>query len=173
MEKNIIDKIINTHADRVLIKYYPYIDNFKNIIDIKDITYTNNLDKYLKKCRNIKEQKYSELSINDKYVEIHDTGNKYYKKQLYIYIPDIVKGVYILELLNKCDSYCIPHIVDYHSNIMYEKKIYQYKDIDICYNTVNNKTYLEINKTIDTNNLEISINNFTNHIDELIKNNII
>ena len=173
MEKNIIDKIINTHADRVLIKYYPYIDNFKNTINIKDISDTKNLVKYLKKYRNIKEQKYSESSINDKYVEIHNTGNKYYKKQLYIYIPDIIKGIYILELITECDSYCIPHIIDYHSNIMYEKKIYQYEYIDICYNTVNNKTYLEINKTINTNNIEISINTFTKHIDELIKNNII
>jgi hypothetical protein len=174
METCIIDEIKDKKMSTVILKYYPYIDDYKNMIDIKDKPENKNLSQYVKQCRNIKVIRYNEVSVYDKYVTINTTcDNIYYRKQLYIYIPDSKPGIYILELRDNCFPECIPHIIDYHSNVEYKKNIYEFDDVNICYNTVNNKTYLEINKTIDITNTEKNVSDFIKNIDSFIKRKII
>lgn len=174
MEPRIIKQINDTKSDTVILKYYPYVDDFKNILDIKVNIDNKKMNLYIKKCKNKIENKYNEVSVNDKYARIDNSEKTiYYKKQLYLYIPENIKGIYILEFRLICNSYSIPHIVDYHSNITYAEIIYQYPDYNICYNTSNNNTYLEINKTIDTNNIDNNINTFINSINNLTEQQII
>lgn len=174
MEKDMIRQINCTKIDTIILKYYPYIDSSNNILDIKDNLDNKNIYKYIKKCKKVIENKYIEVSINDKYARLDNAGTTiYYKKQLYLYIPENIKGVYVLELRMNCNCYTIPHIIDYHSNITYDEIIHQFIDINICYITTVNNTYLEINKKIDTNNIENNINIFINSINTLTHQQII
>ena len=174
MELNMINQINDVKSDTIILKYYPYIDDFNNILDIKANTNDKKTQKYLTRCNNIIDTTYNEVSINDKYARIYVDGNIIcYKKQLYLHIPENIKGIYILELRLTCDSYCLPNIIDYHSNIKCDEKMYKFTDINICYNTNNNNTYFEINKSINMNNIENDINTFINKCNQLIQNDII
>ena len=172
MDKYIVNCINNRKINNIILKYYPYVDDNKNLLVVNDRK--KDMDRYIKKCNTIKEEKYCEISVNNTYAEIYDSKkNIYYKRELYLYVPNNIKGIYILELRLKCNANCIPHIIDYHSNIIYDKKIYEFPSMSICHITANNNTYIELIKILDIENIYTNIKNFTNMIESIITKNII
>lgn len=176
MKSHIIKKIRESKYDTILIRYCPYVDDDNNIINMSKDRDNKKLEQYKDNCLNNIELKYTEISLNDTYaiIDRRETDNiRYYKKRLYIYRPIDMKGIYILELHINSNQYSMPHIIDYQNVITYNKNIYKFENIDICYNTCNDREYIEINKTVDNEHIEDYVNNFINEIRKLNKFKIV